>query len=278
MSDVAAEWVEQKWSEYAESIEALAARVGDPDDFRVISRSSLAGDDTKSHPFEVSHALRHIINASVDQLHGVKVVVRDANYQHLAVSNTLVRAALENTATGLWILGPKARPQRIERALRWHARNYHDFANYLTSSGSSTADMLKRNADSLDQISDVAKRLGIDADRAKSGLKVTEPIKGGALYTELPVYNDWQITSGFAHGRPWAHQGFLHREQVDGGTDGHLVYRMTAREDMTLYFAVQALHLLGELLRLRDRRAGLAMPPRPDGLPDHEPKVRQPHR
>ena len=37
---------------------------------------------------------------------------------------------------------------------------------------------------------------------------------------------------------------------------------MTAREDITLYFAVQALHLLGELLRLRDRRAGLPMPPR----------------
>ncbi|KLO30567.1 hypothetical protein ABW16_06595 [Mycolicibacter heraklionensis] len=276
MSEVAAEQIEQKWREYAEAVEALAARVGDPDDFPVESSSSLAGDDAKSHPFEVSLALRHIINASVDQLHGVKVVVRDANYQHLAVSNTLVRAALENTATGLWILGPKARPERIERALRWHARNYHDFANYVTSSGSSAADMLKRNAGNLDLIGDVAERLGINAKRAKSGFKVTEPIKGGAQYTDLPVYSDWQITSGFAHGRPWAHHGFLHREQVDSGADGHPVYRMTARKDITLYFAVQALHLLGELLRLRDRRAGLAMPPRPDGLPDHEPKARQP--
>ncbi|HRD10814.1 MAG TPA: hypothetical protein PLI79_03030 [Mycobacterium sp.] len=276
MSDVAADRIEQKWSEYAESVEALAARVGNPDDFPVVPHSSLAGDDAKSHPFEVSHALRHIINASVDQLHGVKVVVRDANYQHLAVSNTLVRAALENTATGLWILGPGTRPERIERALRWHARNYHDFANYLRASDHSAADMLKRNTDSLDQIADVAHRLGIDPKRAKSGFQVTEPIKGGAMYSSLPVFGDWQITSGFAHGRPWAHQGFLRREQVDGGADGHPAYRMTAREDITLYFAVQALHLLGELLRLRDRRAGLPMPPRPDGLPDHEPKARQP--
>lgn len=277
MPDVTPERIEQKWIEYAESIEALAARVGNPDDFPVVTGSSLAGDDAKSHPFEVSHALRHIINASVDQLHGVKVV-RDANYQHLSVSNTLVRAALENIATGLWILGPGTRPERIERALRWHARNYHDFANYLRSADYSAADMLKRNAHSLDQIAEVADRLGIEPKRAKSGFQVTEPIKGGAAYTSLPVFGDWQITSGFAHGRPWAHQGFLRREQVGGCTDGHPVYRMTAREDITLYFAVQALHLLAELLRLRDRRAGLVMPPRPDGLPDHEPKARQPRR
>lgn len=178
MCDVAADRIEQKWREYAESVEALAARVGNPDDFPVVPRSSLAGDDAKSHPFEVSHALRHLINASVDQLHGVKVVVRDANYQHLAVSNTLVRAALENTATGLWILGPGTRPERIERALRWHARNYHDFASYVRSSDYSATDMLKRNAASLDQIADIADRLGIDPKSAKSGFQVTEPIKG----------------------------------------------------------------------------------------------------
>ena len=60
------------------------------------------------------------------------------------MSNTLVRAALENTATGLWILGPGTRPERIERALRWHARNYHDL-NYLRDHHLPAADMRKRN-------------------------------------------------------------------------------------------------------------------------------------
>ena len=39
MSDVAADRIEQKWSEYAESVEALAARVGNPDDFPVVPHS-----------------------------------------------------------------------------------------------------------------------------------------------------------------------------------------------------------------------------------------------
>jgi hypothetical protein len=48
------------------------------------------------------------------------------------------------------------------------------------------------------------------------------------------------------------------------------VFRMTAREEMTAYLPVQALHLLAELLRMRDRRAGLNMDPLPDGSPDTE--------
>lgn len=78
----------QKWEEMSRLLDHLAARVGDMDDFLVRPHSSLAKDDTESHPHEVSQAVRHLINASVDQLHGVKTLVHDGHIQHLAVSST----------------------------------------------------------------------------------------------------------------------------------------------------------------------------------------------
>lgn len=265
------EAINAKWDEYSSAIEHLAKRVAGPDDFPVLARSSLAGDDREAHPFEVSQAIRHIINVTVDQLHGVKVAVRDSQFHHLGVSSTLARAALENGATGLWILGPSNRNDRIERVLRWHSRNYHDLENFLSTVDSANAKLGSSAVEGLEQIREVAERRGIDPAAAANGYTVTRPISGGGEFTELPVFSDWQIASGFAHGRPWTHQGFLDRERIDSGETGHSVFRMSARDDMTIYLPLQALHLLGELLRLRDRRAGLRMSPRPDGLPDSEP-------
>ncbi|WP_075863411.1 hypothetical protein [Gordonia sp. CNJ-863] len=262
--------IEARWVELSAAVDRLTERIGDPDDFPVHAGSSLAGDDRASHPFEVSQALRHIINVSVDQLHGVKTAVREGRYLHLGVSSTLARAALENAVTGLWILGPRTRNTRIERVLRWNSRNYHDSANYLRDSAMFDNDRAQKHDQNLAQIAQLATARGIDPDVATNGFPTTKPIKQGAQYTDLPVYTDWQIASGFAHGRPWAHHGFLERRRVSDSASEHRVYTLSAREDVTIYLPMQAMHLLSELVRLRDRRAGVEMPPRPDGEPDYE--------
>lgn len=118
--------IREKWLEYARAVDRLVERVNDPNDFGVLHGSSLAGDDRRLHPFEISQAVRHLINATVDQLHGIKTLAVDAQTEHLAVGFTLARAALENIATALWMLGPSKREERFERVLRWHARNYQD--------------------------------------------------------------------------------------------------------------------------------------------------------
>jgi hypothetical protein len=260
--------IEAKWREFAAAVERLAERIGDIEDFVVAPGSSLAGDDRAAHPFEISQAIRHIVNTTVDQLHGIKVAVHDAQQRHLAVSTTLARTALENTAAGLWILGPRKRIVRIERVLRWHSRNYHDFENFLATADHDTTAARAGNRSALGEVRTVAVSRGIDAQTATSGFSVTVPIKEGAEFTDLPVFSDWQIASGFAHARPWAHHGFLHREKIATRQGKHSLYKMTAHEEMTIYFPLQALHLLGQLLRLRDRRAGLDIPPLPDGFPD----------
>jgi len=263
--------IDRDWEDFAGAVDLLAARISDPREFPVLQGSSLYGDDRKAKPFLVSEAIRHIINTTVDQLHGVKVAVHDAQYRHLAVSATLARSALENSATGLWILGPRLRAIRIERVLRWHARNYQDFQTYLGGrEGQEAAGARNRTNVASDQLRSVAVSCSADPKIVASGFQVTVPIKGAQQYTDLPVLSDWRIASGFAHARPWAHQGFLNRVEHDLSVSGNRVYEWTAREDITVYLPRQAMRLLTELLVLRDRRAGLVMPPRPDRSPDGE--------
>lgn len=251
-----------KWAEMSSAIDALVSRVADPEDFPVALGSSLAGDDAASHPFEVSQALRHLINAAVDQLHGAKTVVHDAGAHHLAVTPTLARAALENAATALWILGPRTRDLRIERVLRWHTRNYLDADQTIGLFRDHTP------TDHKEQVLEVARRRpGIDTTNVARGYKISTPIKEAEEYTEIGIHARWALASAFTHGRPWAYQGLLERETLTVA-DGDAVHQLRPRHDLNLWLPLEALHLLGELLRLRDRQAGLPMPPMPDGSPD----------
>lgn len=256
--------IRDKWVELAKIVNRLVQRVADPEDFAIVRSSSLAGDDRESHPFEISHAIRHLINASVDQLDGIKVLLVDAETEHLAVGSTLARAALENTATALWILGPRSRDTRIERVLRWHARNYHHDKSTV---GHLVGDAPDRH---LDMVRAVARTRGLSVGAITSGYRTTTPIKGSSEFTTIDANFLWSVASGFAHGRPWAYQGLLRREALSVDEQGHKVQLMTPRKELAIWLPLQAVHLLGELIRLRDRRAGMIMPPMPDGAPDSE--------
>ena len=255
------ETIKGKWRQISTALDRLAARVADPDDFPVLPGSSLAGDDRASHPFEVSQGVRHLVNATVDQLHGAKTLIHDAEVEHLAVGSTLARAALENTATALWILGPQRRNLRVERILRWHARNYLDEGNTV---GDFVGDAPARH---LALVQEVADRRGITAP-VVNGYKVTTPIDGAQEFTGIKVRFLWSVASGFAHGRPWAYQGLLRRETLRIDDHGAGIRRLSPRDDVGIWLPLEATHLLGEVLRRRDRRAGLPMPPMPDGRPD----------
>src|SRR3954451_8752379 len=118
--------VQEKWIEAAPLIDRMMERVGAPGEFPVGAGSSLAGDDRASSPYHVSHALRVCLTAGVDHLHAVKVLVVDNEILHVGAPSSLARGALENFAAAYWILGPESRTDRIERQLRWHAKNFKD--------------------------------------------------------------------------------------------------------------------------------------------------------
>ncbi|MET8630280.1 hypothetical protein ABZW30_42350 [Kitasatospora sp. NPDC004669] len=92
--------------------------------WRVPPGSSLAGDDAKTDPYQVSHAAQHAIQTAVDHLHCLRSsLVQHENTGQMTLllhsygSFTLLRGALENSARAVWLLAPAGRYERIRRRL-----------------------------------------------------------------------------------------------------------------------------------------------------------------
>jgi hypothetical protein len=214
----------------------------------------LYGDDNAASPYQVSHVLRMCLTAAVDHLHAVKVLVVDGGILHVAAPSSLSRGALENLATAYWILGPNQRDERIERALRWQAKNFKDSD---TATAGRNIPNHKTLESKLQKLCAVGASRGIAEKTIKSGYSSTEAVQyAEATAPNLPlgVVLPWRLCSGFAHGRPWAYLGSLDREESE--REGEIVnVKLTSDLGRTLYPALSALQLLERFLRLYDDRA-----------------------
>lgn len=258
--------VAEKWVEIAPLIDVLMERMGRRDDFPVKPDSALAGDDRASSPYQVSHVVKACLSAAVDHLHAAKVLVHDCGLLHLAAPATLARGAIENAATGLWVLTPRSRDERVLRALRWHSRNYRDqAATGRTPPGKPLEFMLSK-------IAKVATQRGLPEGSATGGYQMTKVIQ--QVQTGHPDLGDllltWQLGSGFAHGRPWAYLGALEREEFDAPEEGVTNMRLTSYPVLAMHPILKSLHLVERLLQVREKRAGLhrhtAIPTVPDSF------------
>lgn len=133
MQPLSEQAISDKWLKAAPLIDRMMERVGTKGEFPVAGGSSLSGDDKAADPYQVSHVLRMCLTAGVDHLHAVKVLVVDEGVLHVAAPSALARGALENFSAAYWVLGPKSRDDRIERALRWQAKNFKDGAKATAS-------------------------------------------------------------------------------------------------------------------------------------------------
>ena len=247
--------IERKWAELAPLIERIMERVGAPREFPVSVGSSLAGDDRASSPYQVSHALMQALVAGVDHLHAAKVLIVDHQVLHLAAPWSLTRGALENLAVAYWILGPVRRSDRVERALRWHYRNIADQHAATDLHGLSPTPLDAH----LAKIDAVAGRNGLSGDLLRRGYYSSAVVKycERELGARVPegVLLPWQLSSGFAHGQPWAYLGASSREVESTDSEGVVSLRLTSSLTTVLFPMLSAMHLLQEFLRLHGLRA-----------------------
>jgi hypothetical protein len=85
--------------------------------------SRLAGDDKATEPYPVSAAAASVLMSALNHIHAVRTLIVEAKKIHQNAPLTLLRGALENTATGVWLLAPKSRDTRILRRLRLEYAN-----------------------------------------------------------------------------------------------------------------------------------------------------------
>ena len=260
MEELTDEIVAAKWHEIGPLIDRLNERTETPGEFDVSWGSSLAGDDRASSPYQVSHALRSCLMSGIDHLHACKVLLLEARVLHVSAPATLLRGCLENMATAYWILGPDARDDRIERALRWYAKNAQDQERAVKDLA---LDGYKTVEEILAKIESVAdKRPKIDVRRVRRGYTSTEAVRYADQLgsSNLGVLLPWQLCSGFAHGRPWAHLAWSVREEFAAHEAGVVRLRLTNDFNRVIYPALAAMHLLEDFLRLYARRSGSLSP------------------
>jgi hypothetical protein len=194
------------------------------------------------------------LTAAVDHLHAVKVLVVDAGVLHVAAPSSLSRGALENLAAAYWMLAPEDRTERVARTLRWYAKNFKDGDTATAHLGLPGQTTLETK---LAKLYAVGAHRGISEKTIKHGYTSTAAV----TYAEeagpdlsLGVVLPWRLCSGFAHGRPWAYLGSLHREERDRGND-IVNLKLTSDLGRTLYPALAAMRLLEKFLRLYAARA-----------------------
>jgi hypothetical protein len=215
--------------------------------------SSLAGDDKRSSPYQVSHGVTHTLSAAVDHLHALKVLVEDAGTLHNSAPYTLARSAIETSSTALWMLAPKRRADRVRRRLIYAAQESKDGATMATEAG---VPVPRELPEIMAAIQGVADRADV-GDVQQPRLNVTQMIREADRldYTLMNALAAWRLCSGFAHGRLWPALAILEREVFPTPEAGVNVLRLTNRLHAVLWPAWAAHDLVAGTLRLFETRA-----------------------
>lgn len=245
----------------APKIDALCARIETIP--RVADGSILSDDDQASRPFQVSHIAWHSLTHSVDNLRALRVLTVQGEYPDLHVTThpyaayPLLRAAIENASTTVWVLAPDDRDTRLTRRFRLalqNARHGDDAAAILGL----TATAKKDHADRLRVLLADLPLISMSACRKQAGfaLIVREAAEG---YGSDPDTAEviWRLLSALTHGDQWATATFTDRDEVEVSEDGKVVTMETTSSLANIANMTNVAVLLAEAaFRLWDMRTG----------------------
>lgn len=247
-----------------EAAQQLQSLLSDVEDWRkrwevgalgrlVETGSSLAGDDRRSDPYQVSHAIIQLITVAVDHLHALKVLVGDARKLHNSAPYTLVRSAIEAASTALWILAPRHRPTRLLRRLSHAAQDARDGTLMAQEEGVSVPREFSERTTELELM---AQRVALASGKLER-LNVMSILRevDSLGFTDLRALAAWRTCSALAHGRLWSSLSLLEREVFLSGEPSVATLRLTNSLSAVLWPTWVAHDLVVSALHLYEQRA-----------------------
>jgi hypothetical protein len=249
-----------RWAQMAPVIDNVLNRTQDTVDLVAGAGSQLADDDADSDPHNVSRCARTCINVGVDHLHAAKTLILEVStVLHANADYSLIRGALENFGTAFWVLHPRQRSVRVERALRCATQNFKDEDNAVGDLGLPNYTPAEVN---IEAVVAIAEKAGCSTEKLRSGYTSTAVLKYAEKHLKaIDPYLMWQVCSGFAHGRRWATITMNAMEviQMDNVTatsvPGEKTARFTADHKRLLLAAWPAYQLMNAAVALFDGRA-----------------------
>ncbi|WP_460625791.1 hypothetical protein [Intrasporangium mesophilum] len=148
----------------------------------------------------ISSQVASLLHATEDNLHAIKVMIRDAEVMHTYAEYAMVRGALECAALAWWLLAPNDRSERVKRHLRLLWRDTVDMHEAIGGFG----DVDERKEKRRQQIIDASAGAGIASGAAFDRWGYQGVIREFSEATGIPALLTWQAASGMVHGRRWA--------------------------------------------------------------------------
>jgi hypothetical protein len=230
-------------------------------------RSPLFGDARKSPSLQVAHTAWTGVVHSVDHLHALRALLGRAQVINLGAPYTLVRSAMENAATAVWLLEPPQRLERLRRRLKlahhdaWEESKVHELLPAKALEGKRTAE------ERMAEIRTLAVKLGLHPSDVAGRLSYEKIVRAVA---ETTFHNDeestedrlspedqaalvWRLCSAFAHGKNWSSFSWLERQIVRSEAGVHTL-RLTGRVQRLVTVASFPIALTSRALELYEKR------------------------
>lgn len=218
-------------------------------------RSSLAGDEAAAPYNSVPDQIVNLLGTALDHLHGLQVSVESSGGALLAMSSfTLIRSAIEAAGTGLWLLQPVARDERLLLAMRLTRDNRRQLRSVLTDLGKSDPGFEVVDQRLKDQLAGRPELAGADLTKVES---VTERLRSIATMVppgHHPPLVIWRMASGIAHGNTSMMTAVLERQQTEAFDGRSASFNVTSSFVTVSMFYDAALDMIEALLDLFDRR------------------------
>lgn len=186
-------------------------------------RSSLATDDAALKPWGGSILIRTSFAAGLFHVDALSRNVTMTGQIDPSSPWTLLRGALENFATAVWLLSGKDRSERRARALalwredmRNRGQHEKDVQHVVTGQG-------KSGEQRRQEIEQLATTLSLDPlPGHQAGAIIAAAAKEAGL-DPVRVQASWRVASGFAHGRFWPNLRAATPRSAIPTADGYLV-------------------------------------------------------
>ncbi|MEU8132128.1 hypothetical protein [Streptodolium elevatio] len=165
--------------------------------------SSLAADDGPLKSWGTAGWVRCLLPAGLLHVEVLRTLVADVRRVDPFTPWTLLRAAVEDFATAVWLLDGPTRKVRQHRALRLWAEDFRNRAQHEDDTGHTPEGSAKSGTERREEVQHLADMLGL---RALARPHVTEIISDAAPVVGLDPRQaraSWRVASGFAHGRRW---------------------------------------------------------------------------
>lgn len=205
--------------------------------------SPLVGDDRVCDPYHLSHAALRYIAQAADHVRCLRDVLTRPAEPVLPIwaGYSLLRPALENASTAIWILGPARRDERVTRWMQCVLDNAKHADRVAALNGNTQNPRLPRVRDRLEGLLTAAgitdsrlafARLPMWEDRVSEAAEI-----GGFTERNRPVVT-WKMCSAVAHGDLWGILSGVDLEDL--GREGNVRHTHMTVNTPTLAGATQA--------------------------------------